>query len=210
MYQSRPRLLRVIALLTAGALLVGCSESGVTVESVDPTGSVESSSHLPARTSSQEASSTIATSPTSTAEADPSAVEAADRTAAEGQWIQSWNVYLAMASTPAAEREALAATVTVDPAKTKMLADAQEFDRQGLQTYGQIKHRVSWPQPINGANTALIDDCQDRSNSGSLETATGNKVTVGVSGLHYQGQLVRDVDGFWRVSQSFFLKDEPC
>ena len=63
--------------------------------------------------------------------------------------------------TPAADREALAATVAVDPTKANMLEAAPQFDSQGLQTYGTLGHRISWPQPINGAPTAVIDDCQD-------------------------------------------------
>ena len=211
--QRRRLVLRILALLTAGLWVVGCTGSGVTEQSVGPTGSgtpspqSTSASLPPSGLDASNAPSSTRPATTSSPAAD---AEAADRTAAEAQWIKSWDVYLAMAATPAAERDALASTVTIDPAKSKMLTDAQEFDKQGLQTYGQIGHRISWPQAINGADTALIDDCQDRSNSGSLEASTGNKVTVGVAGLHYQGQLVRGDDGIWRVSQSYFLKDEPC
>ena len=112
--------------------------------------------------------------------------------------------------TPAADREALAATVAVDPIKAKMLEAGTQFDAQGLQTYGTLGHRISWPQPINGAPTAVIDDCQDRSQAGSMKVATGDKVTVGVPRDHYQGSLVRGDDGIWRVAQVFYLKDEPC
>ena len=73
-----------------------------------------------------------------------------------------------------------------------------------------LGHRISWPQPINGATTALIDDCQDASQSGSMKTATGDKVTVGVARDHYQGSLVKGDDGVWRVEQVYYLKDEPC
>ena len=76
--------------------------------------------------------------------------------------MKSWDVYLEIARTPAADREALVATVAVDPTKANMLSDAAKFDSQGLETYGSLGHRISWPQPINGGTTALIDDCQDR------------------------------------------------
>ena len=112
--------------------------------------------------------------------------------------------------TPAADREALAATVAVDPIKAKMLEAGTQFDAQGLQTYGTLGHRISWPQPINGAPTAVLDDCQDASQTGSMKTATGDKATVGVPRDHYQGSLVRGDDGIWRVAQVFYLKDEPC
>ena len=128
----------------------------------------------------------------------------------EAQWVKSWDVLLGIARTPAADREALAATVAVDPIKAKMLEAATALDSQGLDTYGALGHRISWPQPINGGTTAVIDDCQDRSQAGSLNTATGDKVTVGVPRDHYQGSLVKGDDGIWRVAQVYYLKDEPC
>jgi hypothetical protein len=115
-----------------------------------------------------------------------------------------------IARTPAAEREALVATVAVDPARANMLKDAQKFDAQGLETYGELGHRISWPQTVAGRDYAVIDDCQDASQSGSLKTATGQKVTAGVARDHYQGRLVKSKDGVWRVEQVFYLKDEPC
>ena len=136
--------------------------------------------------------------------------ESADRAAVESQWVKSWDVYLEIARTPASDREALAATVAVDPTKTNMLSDAAKFDTQGLETYGSLGHRISWPQPINGGTTALIDDCQDRSQSGAIKTATGDKISVGVARDHYQGSLVKGDDGVWRVEQVYYLKDEPC
>ena len=91
-----------------------------------------------------------------------------------------------------------------------MLTDAAQFDSQGLQTYGTLGHRISWPQDINGGSTAVIDDCQDRSQAGSMKVATGDKVTVGVPRDHYQGNLVKGDDGVWRVAEVYYLKDEPC
>lgn len=207
--QRRRLMLRTLALLTVGLCVVGCTSSGVTEQTVTPTSSSTAPSTLSASASPSPSKLDTSGEPTSASPAAADA-EATDRAAAEAQWIKSWDVYLAMATTPAGERDSLAGTVAVDPAKSKMLADAQEFDKQGLQTYGQIGHRLSWPQPIDGADTAVIDDCQDRSSSGSLEISTGNKVSVGVAGLHYQGQMVRGSDGIWRVAQSYFLKDEPC
>lgn len=211
--RSRRMQLRVGLLIGACLLAVSCKGSGVTVQSVGPTEADPSTSPTsatatttaPVATKTPVDSSTVP--PSGSGDSDP---EQADRAAAEAQWIKSWDVYLAIATTPTDQREALAATVTVDPATSRMLTDAAEFDKQGLQTYGQIGHTIFWTQPIGGGSTALIDDCQDRSASGSMETASGNKVTVGVAGLHYQGQMIRGADGIWRVSDTFFLEDEPC
>jgi len=206
----------IVALASACAVLAGCStDSGVnvqTLESTEPATSVSlTAQSLSSPVSSPVPVSSPAASTTAAAtDGGLSAQEAADRAAVESQWVKSWDVYLAIAITPAADREALAATVTVDPTKANMLSDAAKFDAQGLQTYGTLGHRISWPQPINGAPTAVIDDCQDRSQIGSMKTATGVKVTVGVPRDHYQGSLVKGDDGIWRVAQAFYLKDEPC
>ena len=218
----RERTIAAITLLAAGAILAGCTgTSGVNTQDLTTatTSSTISASSSPTVDPPSSAQTPSATSALNTTDPAPpvsagteglSAQEEADRAAVEAQWMKSWNVYLELARTPAAEREALVAAVAVDPTKTNMLTDGAKFDAQGLETYGALGHRISWPQPINGGITALIDDCQDRSQSGSMKTATGDKVTVGVARDHYQGSLVKGDDGVWRVGQVFYLKDEPC
>jgi hypothetical protein len=200
------------ALAIACVLLAGCnSASGVNIETLDPATASSTASASPSQSSAPPSSVlTSPTSPTAGTDSGLPAGEAADRAAVEAQWTQFWDVYIAIAITPAADREALVATVAVDPTKANMLSDAAEFDSQGLRTYGTLGHRISWPQPINGAPTAVIDDCQDASQTGAVNTTTGNKVTVGVPRDHYQGSLVKGDDGVWRVAQAFYLKDEPC
>jgi hypothetical protein len=205
----------IAALTIACALLTGCtSASGVNIETLDPATSTSTASSTAAASPSQSSAppSSVLASPSPTAGTDSGlpAGEAADRAAVEAQWVKSWDVYLAIATTPAADREALAATVTVDPTKSNMLTDAAQFDSQGLHTYGTLGHRISWPQDINGKTTALIDDCQDRSGAGAYKTSTGDKITVGVPRDHYQGNLVKGDDGVWRVAEVYYLKDEPC
>ena len=222
---ARRTLAAVIGALGAVSLLLaGCSGSGVNAETLDPPASTVTTSPLtpgPAATSTSSAGPSVepsvgtsrATVGSSGAGASPTAAastEGTDRAAVQAQWIKSWDVYLEIARTPAAERKALVKTVAVDPARANMLKDAGKFDAQGLETYGELGHRISWPQPIAGRDYAVIDDCQDASRSGSVMTATGDKVTVGVARDHYQGRLVKGEDGVWRVEQVFYLKDEPC
>ena len=211
----RKRATAAIGLLVVGAVLGGCTgTSGVNTQTLDPistsTVSPSSTEASPSQISTSQSPSPSGPSVTSGTDSGLSVEESADRAAVESQWVKSWDVYLEIARTPASDREALAATVAVDPTKTNMLSDAAKFDTQGLETYGSLGHRISWPQSINGATTALIDDCQDASQSGSMKTATGDKVTVGVARDHYQGSLVKGDDGVWRVEQVFYLKDEPC
>ena len=95
-------------------------------------------------------------------------------------------------------------------AKPTASPNANTLNSKGWDTYGQFTSRISWPQPVDGKATAVIADCQDASQAGSLETSTGNKTTVGVARNPLQGTLVRGQDGVWRVDQVYYLKDEPC
>ena len=104
----------------------------------------------------------------------------------------------------------MAAEVAVDPALSNLLTDANTLNSKGWDTYGQFTSRITWPQPVDGKATAVIADCQDASQAGSLETSTGNKTTVGVARNPLQGTFVRGQDGVWRVDRVFYLKDEPC
>jgi len=213
---SRQRFTALIAaLVIACGVIAGCTpDSGVKTETLDPTTSRSNTSSpaavSPLPSSAAQSSPAADPSPSVGTDSGLTAEEAADRAAVEAQWIKSWDVLLGIGATPAADREALAASVAVDPTKAKMLEAGTQFDSQGLQTYGTLGHRISWPQPISGKSTALVDDCQDASQTGSLETATGNKVTVGVPRDHYQGNLVKSDDGVWRVAEVYYLKDEPC
>ena len=121
-----------------------------------------------------------------------------------------WQVYAALPHTPESDRQALAAQVAVDPALSNLLTDANTLNSKGWDTYGQFTSRITWPQPVDGKATAVIADCQDASQAGSLETSSGNKTTVGVARNPLQGTFVRGQDGVWRVDQVFYLKDEPC
>lgn len=203
------------ALAIACVLLAGCtSASGVNIETLDPATSTSTASSTASASPSQSSAppSSVLASPSPTAGTDSGlpAGEAADRAAVESQWIKSWDVYAALAHTPGDQRAALAGTVAVDPALTNMLTDAQTLTGKGWDTYGQIAHRISWPQSVDGKPSAVIADCQDSSQSGSYETSTGYKRTVGVPRDHMQGILLRSDDGIWRVQQVFYLKDEPC
>src|ERR1700712_4159082 len=108
------------ALAMVGVLLASCtSGSGVITETLDPATSVASVSSAAAASPSQSSASdssalqsSAVTSPSPTAGTDSGlpAGEAADRAAVESQWIKSWDVLLGIGRTPAADREALAAT----------------------------------------------------------------------------------------------------
>ena len=217
----RARAVAAIALLVVTAFVTGCSgSSGVNTE--DPTsatGSTTPSATLPPSTASASPSTATPSTSEGSVTGSPSGAvgtdvlssqESADRAAIEAQWNEFWHVYLELPHTPEGDRQALAASVAVDPGLTNLLTDAKTVEQKGWDSCGQIIHRISWPQPVDGKATAVIADCQDTSQAGSLETSTGNKTTVGVERNPLQGNLVRGEDGVWRVQQAYYLKDEPC
>ena len=219
--RMRDRVVAVGALLAVSAFLSGCSSSSgvntedltsrsgsTTISSAAPSTSL-SPSHTTTAPSTSEAPTVVSTSEPAGTDG-LTAQESADRAAIESQWNKYWQVYLALPHTPEGDRQAMAAAVAVDPGLTNLLTDATTVNQKGWDSYGQITHRISWPQPVGGAATAVIADCQDTSQAGSLETSTGNKMTVGVERNPLQGTLVRGEDGVWRVQQAFYLKDEPC
>ena len=218
----RVRTMAAITLLAAGALLAGCTgTSGVNTQDLTTaTGSstgAESTSSTVGASSSAQTSTAAITLPTNDAAASASAgteglsaQETADRAAIESQWNKLWQIYAALPHTAESDRPALAAEIAVDPALSNLLTDANTLNSKGWDTYGQFTSRISWPQPVDGKATAVIADCQDASQAGSLETSTGNKTTVGVARNPLQGTFVRGQDGVWRVDRVFYLKDEPC
>ena len=217
----RVRAVAVIALLAVSAVVTSCSgSSGVNTEELtSSTGSTTPSATLPPSTASASPSTATPSTSEGSVTGSPSGAvgtdglspqESADRAAIEAQWNEFWHVYLELPHTPEGDRQALAASVAVDPGLTNLLTDAKTVEQKGWDSYGQIIHRISWPQPVDGKATAVIADCQDTSQAGSLETSTGNKTTVGVERNPLQGNLVRGEDGVWRVQQAYYLKDEPC
>jgi len=126
-----------IGLLVAGAVLVGCTgSSGVNTQTLDPTSSLTASSSTvasstelsPSQISESPSPSSAVPSATSGTDSGLSVEESADRAAVESQWVKSWDVYLEIARTPAADREALVATVAVDPNKATMLSSARALN----------------------------------------------------------------------------------
>ena len=215
------------ALAGVCVLLAGCSGSGVNAETLDPPATTATPAPLSAAASPSAAPSLSAASsaaetsmPRSSSDSGPttgtstsggaSAAETAARAAVESQWIKSWDVYLKLPSTPSSKRKDLASAVAVDPALSAMLKDAESITAQGLDTYGDVGHRIFWTKAVDGAAHALISDCQDASHSGSYEVASARKKTVGVERQLVQGNLVRGEDGVWKIAEVYYLKDEKC
>ena len=210
--------------LAACALLVGTIMAGCTTSTADnPTSAVPSSTASPSvvdTSSASPASSVpaspspsvidVSTPPTSPTTLDPEAQEIADRAAVEAAWNRFWDAALSVVRTPDSQRDALMSSVAVDPIRSEILTEARDAETQGLDRYGTITSHPYWNQSIDGGMTAVIEDCQDSSQSGMLDKSSNEKKTVGVSRNNTRGSLEKGPDGIWRVSNVFYLVDVPC
>lgn len=172
---------------------------------IDPSSVSPSSSDLESPTPSVADPSTPAASST-----DPAAQEAADRAAIEAQWSAFWKVYAEIVRTPSQDRAAALGSVSVDPLKSRVLKDASDFEAQGLDNYGSVVLDLYSIEFSADGASAVIHDCQDQSEFGSLYVATGKKRTVGIAHNHAQAGLIRGPDGVWRVQTLQYVENVPC
>ena len=210
----RRRVVQGAALALGGWLVVACSgggspdlQSSAAISSAAVTSSLPSSSTAAA--SSATSSEPLFSSSSGTS-GTVSAAEADDRAAAEAQWTKYWEVYAALPHTPEDQWDALLTPVAVESMSNAAKDDARSIRDEGNDTYGTVGHRFTWTKPVDGSDTAVLQDCNDGSQAGAYETATGNKITVGVPRQNTMGTLVRGPDGIWRVSAAYIVKDTPC
>jgi len=141
----------------------------------------------------------------------PAQREVADRAAVEAAWANFWVVSLTLvAQFPPAEWPAKVGRVAVDPIRSQQLAVSAKDLRDGVERYGTVVNRPSWPQPIAGKNTATLQDCMDGSRAGSVNKNTGKKVTVGTPRASTRAIFVKGGDGQWRVQRIEDHVDEKC
>ena len=214
---------RVAGCLAAMAVLV----AGCTSSSADgPTGSSGSGSSSAVSPSvadlsttpiSAVASSDVTTSPTPatiptdvSGPPDLAAQEVADRAAIEAQWVAFWDVYNGIVRTPSEQRHRTLESVAVDPILSEIVDAAARFDSQGLDYYGSVVQHPYWVTPVNGQAFAVMRDCQDQSQYGSVYVATNAKRSVGVDHNSMQAGFVKGDDGAWRVQNFQHLENVPC
>jgi len=219
--RSRLSLWRIAGRLTATAVFIaGCTSS--TAEA--PTGSSGSGSSVMASPSvadvstsrSPSAASSVVTTPPepatteASASPDPAAREATDRAAIETQWVAFWDVYNRIVRTPSEQRQRALESVAVDPILSEIVDAAARFDSQGLDYYGSVVQHPYWLTPVDGQAFAVMRDCQDQSQYGSVYVATNVKRSVGVDRNSLQAGFVRGDDGVWRVQNFQHLENVPC
>lgn len=211
-----PRLRAGVATAGVILLLAGCTSSAAdgpsssTAVSVTVSPSViDPSSEIPTTSPATEATSNSVQTPAQTS-LDPAAQEAADRAAIEAQWAKFWTVVLGAVRLTDGERETALAAVAVDPLKAQILAEVRDSEEKGLDRYGSMIAHPYWEQPISGADTAVMGDCQDASQTGVLNLSTGKKETAGVKDNNTRATFERGTDQIWRVKQIYYLTDLPC
>jgi hypothetical protein len=91
-----------------------------------------------------------------------------------------------------------------------MLKDARSLESDGLDYYGTSVYHPYWEQSIAGQPTAVMGDCTDTSQAGSLEISTGQHRTAGVPDNNTRVTFVKGTDAIWRVSEIFYLVDIKC
>ena len=192
---TRTSTLTIVVAATLAAALTGCSPA---VDAANPI------------TSATKTTITTPVTPTSTSTTlDPAAKESQDRQDAELVWRKFIGLTITIASLPADQVEPAITQVAVDPQLTRLRDENSKLRAQHQAGYGQDVPHITWPQPIDGKDTAVLSDCQDGSQAGFLDAKTGSKLTVGTPHAPLRGTLQRTPDG-WRVANAEALRGATC
>ncbi|WP_344276461.1 hypothetical protein [Actinomadura napierensis] len=108
-------------------------------------------------------------------------------------------------SLPAESRKQQLATVMADPQLSRVLQRIDKMKSQHIATYGHIVVHVKRVQLTTSG--ATLYDCQDSRDSGLLNSATGKKLSRGVSHGNTKALMVKGSDGQWRVSKFITIGD---
>lgn len=98
--------------------------------------------------------------------------------------------------------------VAVEPELTRSLGSLNASIAQGEVDYGQ---EILNPRVVDlSGDVAHIEDCQDGSQAGRKNAATGEKITVGSKNDFAKVVMRRDVDGVWKVSEIEYQPAGSC
>ncbi len=187
------------ALSTAAAAAVCAALAGCSTQA-DANPNPSSTSTGTAATSGGTSMSTSTTPSTSTSTTlDAAAKEKKDRQDAELVWRKLEGLAHTMTTLTTGQTEQAFQEVAVEPQLTRLRTAYQTLTSRGEAGYGEPIIFVTWREPINGADTATLYDCQDGSQTGYLDTKTGNKLVVGTPDTPITVSLQRTAQG-WRVS----------
>lgn len=183
------------------------SAADTTAAPTDQSGPADTSATVPTDTPTPVAVTSPTVLPEVTAPTDPQ--EIAGRQAVEAAWTRFWDYYPTFEELSPAERQEIADAIAVDPLKSQILQGAANADAGGRTGYGTVTHRISWFQSLNSQSNIVIADCMDQSQMGSMNKASGKKLTHGFPREDLKGQLAFDPDRGWRVQNLFYVQDAP-
>lgn len=197
----------VLPMAVSVALLCMACSAGSSTD-----GSPTSARSAPSITSPTAVSptSTTASSSTSSSPSSGAEREAADRAAVEQAWTAYWQMHQGLLAKPAAGWPAAVGAVAVDPTRQQVLDEAKTFTSSGMGFYGQVVNHPYWSNAIDGKDLALMGDCMDTSQYGTLVVKTGVKRTVGISKNNTTVTFAKGSDGRWRVQKIEYLLGTPC
>lgn len=202
------RLRLACAAVAVLALAAGCTSTSADGPPSESALSITVSPSMVDPSTESPASSTPA-SPTPSV-IEPAAQEAADRAAIEAQWIKFWQTYQVIVRTPMDERRNIADSVAVPALAEKMVAAAEKARIENKDNYGEVIHHIFWQFDVGGKSNAVIADCLDQSNAGTVDTSTGAVITVGPERSNMRGEMLRGSDGIWRVEAVTSLNETQC
>ena len=157
---------------------------------------------------SAAASSTATATPTSTVtSADP---EAADRMAIEAVWTKYWTTTKGLLKVPAGDRLNVMTTIAVPALAATVVSETAKEQAAGQAEYGVIVHRPYWGTPVGGKSTAVMTDCMNDYNAGTLDVKTGKHLRAGVYRDNTRATFSKGVGGLWRVAKIEFLVNVSC
>lgn len=161
-------------------------------------------------TRSGAAASSSSTTAAATSSVTPVDPEAADRMAIEAVWTKYWITVKGLLKVPAGDRLNVIRTVAVPSQAAGVLSQAAKEEAAGHAEYGSIVHRPYWSTPVGGKSTAVMNDCMNDYNAGTLDVKTGKKLQAGVYRDNTQATFMKGSDGLWRVSKIEFFVNVPC
>ena len=195
---TRHAALTIATAAAIAAALTGCNRAA----DADPITSAT-------KASTSTSSSSVTPAPSTSTTRDAAAKEAKDRQDAEAVWRQFNALIGTVESLPADQGEAAINAVAVEPSLTRLRDENTQFRAEHKAGYGQVVPAITWPQPIDGKDTAVFNDCQDWSQAGVLDTKTGNKLTVGSANTPIRATVQRTTQG-WRVAKAELLQGATC
>lgn len=133
--------------------------------------------------------------------------------AIEQAWAHFWEVTDHLPTVAEAERRNAASSVAVEPTLAQVLNQAKSLADNGLVVYGRSIFHPYWDQSVDGHSTAMMEDCTDTSQSGSMVAATGERRTVGVPDNNTRATFVKAPMGFGeskRYSSSWTSRAEEA